>query len=186
MASSALVGASAVGFGTIGGARSTTLCNPATWKLGAESRSRARLNDGTPQTKTSTLRRIHGTQAALTPLVPIGARNSSSARPCPSARGNGVPRSTGRGVALSSSSHFSLGCQTLSNQAVAAIAETEAATSTNHGPWKLAIKNCGIAKAKPAVSAAGHTPSIPRNPAIAQTTQKGIISEKNGSWRPTI
>ena len=43
-----------------------------------------------------------------------------------------------------------------------------------------------MAKARPAVRAAGHTASMPRKPAIAHTTQKGMISEKNGSWRPTI
>ena len=38
----------------------------------------------------------------------------------------------------------------------------------------------------PAVSAAGQTPSMPRKPAIAQTTQNGTSSEKNGSCRPTM
>jgi hypothetical protein len=36
------------------------------------------------------------------------------------------------------------------------------------------------------VSAAGHTPSIPRQPANAATTQNGTSTEKNGNWRPTI
>ena len=30
--------------------------------------------------------------------------------------------------------------------------------STSHGPWKFETRNCGTAKASPAVSAAGHTP----------------------------
>src|SRR5438445_3324756 len=139
MASSALAGVSAVGVATIGGARWTTLCNPAIWKLGAESRSRAPLNDGTPQINTSKLNRIQGTQAAATPLARIGARNSSSARPCPPSRRTGVPLSRGGGAAPGSSSHLSFGCQTLSKPAVAAIEETEATTSTNQGPWKFEI-----------------------------------------------
>src|SRR6266404_4092996 len=171
MASSALAGVSAVGIATIGGARRTTLCNPATWKLGAENRSRELLNDGTPQTNASTLNRIHGIQAAAMFSVPIGSLGVSS---------------MDGGSVLGSSFHLSFGCQTLSKAAVAAMEETEATTSTNHGPWRFEIKNCGIAKAKPAVSAAGQTPSIPRNPAIAQTTPQGMISEKNGSCRPTI
>ncbi len=43
-----------------------------------------------------------------------------------------------------------------------------------------------MAKQTPAVSAAGQTPSILRKPTIAQTTQNGTISEKNGSCRPII
>ena len=43
-----------------------------------------------------------------------------------------------------------------------------------------------MAKNNPATNATGHTPSIPRKPAIAHTTQNGMIKEKNGSWRPTI
>ena len=43
-----------------------------------------------------------------------------------------------------------------------------------------------MAKATPAVSAAGQTPSMPRNPAKAHTTQNGTITEKKGSWRPAI
>src|SRR6266568_6291778 len=82
--------------------------------------------------------------------------------------------------------HASRGRQNLSNKTVAAMEQTEATISTSQGPWKLEIRNCGTANAMPAVSAAGHTPSRPRKPAIAQTTQKGTSSEKNGSWRPTI
>src|ERR1043166_2840093 len=43
-----------------------------------------------------------------------------------------------------------------------------------------------MAKQTPAVRAAGQTPRMPRNPDMAQTTQKGTRTEKNGSWRPTI
>ena len=43
-----------------------------------------------------------------------------------------------------------------------------------------------MAKATPAVSAAGQTPSIPRKPANAHTTQNGTINEKNGNCRPAI
>src|SRR5580765_4987782 len=43
-----------------------------------------------------------------------------------------------------------------------------------------------MANASPAVNAAGHTPSILRQPTIAHTTQNGTTSEKNGNCRPTI
>src|SRR5204863_1567230 len=79
-----------------------------------------------------------------------------------------------------------LGFQNRSNKVVAPMEQIEATMSTSHGPCRFEIRNCGNANETPAVKAAGHTPSIPRKPAMAQTTQNGTISEKNGSWRPTI
>src|SRR5882672_833337 len=78
-------------------------------------------------------------------------------------------------------SAFPFGCQYRSSSTSAPIEQSAATMSTSHGPWKLEIRNCGTANAAPAVSAAGHTPNIPRQPANAHTTQKGTISEKNGS-----
>jgi hypothetical protein len=79
-----------------------------------------------------------------------------------------------------------LGCQ-IFRKVIRATMETIAAmTSTSQGPWKLETRNCGTAKKKPATSTAGHTPSMPRNPANAQMSQKGTRSEKKGSCRPTM
>jgi len=43
-----------------------------------------------------------------------------------------------------------------------------------------------MANDTPAMRIAGQTDHIPRNPANAHTSQKGTMTEKNGSWRPTI
>src|SRR5437899_9905731 len=71
---------SAVGFTTTGGTRSTSLSRPATAIFGKEIRSRKALVCGKPQTKATTLRIIHGSQAlriadcepALQPGCPSG------------------------------------------------------------------------------------------------------------------
>ena len=62
-ASSGLVGFSAVGVATTGGVRTTTLCKPATWNLGAEMLLRNPFNCGRPQRNTSRLNNTHGAQA---------------------------------------------------------------------------------------------------------------------------
>src|SRR5436190_21420930 len=82
--------------------------------------------------------------------------------------------------------HFSFGRHTFSRSPTAAMEQSEDITCTSQGPWKFDTRNWGMANAKPAVNAAGHTPIIPRKPAMAQTTQKGTSSEKNGNCRPTI
>ena len=46
--------------------------------------------------------------------------------------------------------------------------------------------NWGTAKKMPATRQAGQTSAIPAKPAMAQTSQKGTITEKKGSCRPTI
>src|SRR5581483_10200421 len=43
-----------------------------------------------------------------------------------------------------------------------------------------------MAKLTPVTRMAGQTPLTPRQPANAQTSQKGTSSEKNGNWRPTM
>ena len=58
--------------------------------------------------------------------------------------------------------------------------------STIQGLMKLEITNCGIANDTPVTRIAGQTSFMPLQPANAQTTQKGTISEKNGNCRPTI
>src|SRR5688572_4649617 len=84
-------------------------------------------------------------------------------------------------AASPSSRQTDAGFQTLRNAASAAIDATAATTSTSHGPWKLETRNCGTAKASPATRIAGQTASIPRNPANAQTSQNGTMTEKSGS-----
>ena len=61
-----------------------------------------------------------------------------------------------------------------------------ATTSTSHGPWKLATRNCGTAKATPATRIAGQISIIALKPTKAQISQNGTMTEKNGSCRPTI
>jgi hypothetical protein len=58
--------------------------------------------------------------------------------------------------------------------------------STRFGPMKFETRNCGMANVTPATRHAGQTPTIPRQPAIAHTSQNGTMTEKMGSWRPTI
>ena len=63
---------------------------------------------------------------------------------------------------------------------------SEAPISTIHGLMKLEIRNCGTANETPVTRIAGQISIIPRQPAKAQISQNGTISEKNGSCRPTI
>src|SRR5689334_3611248 len=186
-AASGLVGWLAVGGGTTGGVRTTTLCSPGMAKLGAEIRFRAFFTAGTPQIKTSTLRRIHGIQACRTRA---GSGASTFVNAAPEA---GVVVAVVEAVeaveaapAAAGIFQASRGFQTLSSATRAIIEQSEARISTSQGPWKLATTNCGTANASPAVSAAGQTPSMPRQPAKAQTTQNGTMREKSGSWRPTM
>jgi len=61
-----------------------------------------------------------------------------------------------------------------------------AITSTSIGPWKFDTRYCGTANVTPATRIAGHTSSILRQPAKAQISQNGTITEKKGSCRPTM
>ena len=58
--------------------------------------------------------------------------------------------------------------------------------STIHGLTKFEIRNCGTAKETPVTRMAGQISFMPLQPAKAQISQNGTISEKNGSWRPTM
>ena len=62
----------------------------------------------------------------------------------------------------------------------------EAPMSTIHGLMKFEMTNCGIANETPVTRIAGQTSYMPFQPANAQTTQNGTISENTGNWRPTI
>src|SRR5665213_979873 len=78
------------------------------------------------------------------------------------------------------------GDQTLRNSTRHAIEISEAPMSTIHGLTKFEIRYCGTANETPVTRIAGHTPIMPFQPANAQTTQNGTISEKNGNCRPTM
>ena len=58
--------------------------------------------------------------------------------------------------------------------------------STIQGLMKFEIRNCGIANETPVTRIAGHTSFMPFQPAKAQISQNGTMSEKNGNCRPTI
>src|ERR1043165_2767219 len=83
-------------------------------------------------------------------------------------------------------SQSSFGCHTLRNPIRIAIEISDAPMSTIHGLTKFEIRYCGIANETPVTRIAGHTSFMPFQPANAQISQNGTISEKNGSCRPTI
>src|SRR5262245_35783409 len=79
-----------------------------------------------------------------------------------------------------------LGCQTFRKAMRQAIEISDAPMSTIHGLMKFEIRNCGIANDTPHTRIAGQISIMPRKPANTQISQNGTISEKNGSWRPTM
>jgi len=89
-------------------------------------------------------------------------------------------------VRSAAESQSSFGCQTCRKPIRNAIEMSEAPMSTIQGLMKFEIRNCGIANETPVTRIAGQTPTMPRQPANAHTTQNGTISEKNGNCRPTI
>src|SRR5262249_61493898 len=68
----------------------------------------------------------------------------------------------------------------------ARIETIEPAMSTSEGPNMLLTTNWVMPKDRPAVRQAGHTSRIAFLPAMAQTSQKGTRTEKNGSCRPAM
>ena len=89
------------------------------------------------------------------------------------------PRSAG-------DSQSSRGCHTLRNRIRQPIEISDAPISTIHGLMKFEITNCGTANETPVTRMAGQIAIMPRQPANAQISQNGTISEKNGNCRPTI
>ena len=81
---------------------------------------------------------------------------------------------------------ITFGFQTFRNRIRQAIEISEAPISTIHGLMKFEIRNCGIAKETPVTRIAGQISFMPFQPAKAQISQNGTISEKNGNCRPTI
>src|SRR5262245_61398896 len=82
--------------------------------------------------------------------------------------------------------HTTFGRQILRKPMRQAMEMSEAPISTIHGLMKFEMRNCGMANETPHTRIAGHIWTMPRQPANAQISQNGTISEKNGSWRPTI
>src|SRR6266436_3879411 len=172
MASSGLAGCSGVGSGATGGLRTTRLCSRATGKEGHESFSRLALIRGTPQRNTNTLSSIHGVHAARILGGAYSALVVGRGTPCaPGSSPTGcfwvvggwsagteclaLPSLAGGASSVGEASslwvHSFFGCQTRSSTVVAAMEQIEATMSTSQGPWKFAIRNCGTAKAMPAV-----------------------------------
>jgi hypothetical protein len=121
-----------------------------------------------PQMNTKPVRNIHGSHAFQ--AGPVAAAVAAATA--------GVA-----GVGLTSSS---AGFQNRISSTSENIATAALTMSTSHGPWKLLIANCMVAKVPPATRQAGHTSIMRRQPTWAATSQNGTISEKIGSWRPTI
>src|SRR5579864_8363968 len=134
------------------------------------------LNCGRPQMNTTTHRMIQGSHADHTSACECEWRTVRF-----SASSN-VTNSESRVVPTITD----FGRHTLRKPARHAIDTSDATMSTSVGPWKLDIRNCGIANATPVISTAGQISIIRLKPANAQISQNGTISEKNGSWRPTI
>src|SRR3954462_4381476 len=120
---------------------------------------------------------IHGSSAHQTCWVPGFA---------PAGFGGGAVPAESSLVRSAGESHSSFGCHTLRKRIRHAIEMSDAPMSTIHGLMKFEIRNCGIANETPVTTIAGHTSFMPFQPAKAQISQNGTMSEKNGNCRPTI
>jgi hypothetical protein len=144
------------------------------------------LTCGSPQSKTLTPSITHGTQARRVSCraragVSVGLRRLAA--PGPSGRWVAVDGASSRSC---SKRQIDRGCQNRTRNSSDPIETSEARMSTSSGPMKLETRNWTRPKEAPAVSAAGQTSRVALRPASAQTSQKGTIRAKNGSWRPTI
>src|SRR3954467_10850816 len=101
---------------------------------------------------------IHGTSETHT-SARLGCRTGGGGAAV--AAESSRPRSAGE-------VQISAGCQTLRNRIRQAIEISEAPISTIHGLTKFDIRYCGIAKETPVTMIAGHTCTMPRQPAKAQ------------------
>src|SRR5437764_12317226 len=120
---------------------------------------------------------IHGTSDHQT---------CSSVGSGPAARGGGIVAAEASWLRNAGEVHSSAGCQTLKNPIRHAMQISEAPISTIHGLTKFEIRYCGTAKDTPQTRIAGQICTMPRQPAKAQISQAGTMSEKNGNCRPTI
>src|SRR5712671_7771529 len=120
---------------------------------------------------------IHGTNDAhIWPRVGRG----------PGAGGFGMVAAESSRLRKAGEVQISFGFQTWKKPIRHAMQISEAPMSTIHGLMKLEIRYCGTAKDTPQTNIAGQIWTIPRQPAKAQVSQAGTISEKNGNWRPTM
>src|SRR5438552_2610023 len=151
---------SAAGLATTGGTRRTSLSRPGIGIFGAAIPSRKPFVCGKPQTKTTTLRIIHGSQArnisdlelrvvsearasarALLELALPDGRASDTLSAARSTRWLALAVLTSLRIMTSDSSlpspgkrQMCFGCQNFRNVASDAIEMIDATTSTNHGP----------------------------------------------------
>src|SRR5438552_3969104 len=121
---------SAVGLATSGGTRKTSLSRPGTRIFGAEMPSKNAFVSGNPQTKTTTLRMIHGSQAWNISdfdlrLVSEARASARATLALPDGRASDTTRSLPLPV-LTSNRQMRFGCQNFMKNASAAI-ETIAA-----------------------------------------------------------
>ena len=136
------------------------------------------LNPPLPQTSITTQTMIHGNNALQSWLWVSGVVSMVFGAVMVAADSS-RPRSA-------ADSQSCLGCHTLRNRIRQPIEISEAPISTIQGLMKFEITNCGIANERPVTRMAGQISFMPRQPAKAQTTQNGTISENTGNCRPTI
>src|SRR5947209_19690962 len=120
---------------------------------------------------------IHGSSAHHTCCV-LGL--------APAGFGGGAVPAESSLVRNAGESHSCFGRHTLRKRMRHAIDTSDAPMSTIHGLMKFEIRNCGIANDTPVTRMAGQMSFMPFQPAKAQISQNGTISEKNGRCRPTI
>src|SRR3954452_24972991 len=135
------------------------------------------LNQLVPQSSSTMHTMIHGSSAHQTCWV-LGFG--------PTGFGGGIVPAESSLVRSAGESHSSFGPHTLRKPIRHAIEMSEAPMSTIHGLMKFEMRNCGIANETPVTTIAGQTSFMPFQPAKAQISQNGTISEKNGSCRPTM
>src|SRR5262245_1380257 len=121
---------------------------------------------------------IHGSSAPHTCVLVSGSVGAGF--------GGGMVLAESSWLRSAGDSHSSFGCHTRRKTMRHAMEMSEAPISTIHGLMKFEMRNCGMANETPHTRIAGHIWTMPRQPANAQISQNGTISEKNGSWRPTI
>src|ERR1051326_1973112 len=132
------IAGSAVGLATTGGTRMTSLSSPGTKIFGAEIASSKDFVCGNPQTKTTTLRIIHGSQART--ISDFGLRISEVRSLMAGSMANSLFGSSGPCVSAPAlipspgKRQMRCGCQNFINSVSEASENTAATTATNHGP----------------------------------------------------
>src|SRR5262249_41198781 len=137
------------------------------------------LNHPVPQISRTAQTMIHGRSAAHTCAL-------LSSEAVPVICTGGIVDAESSWLRNAGDSQSSFGRQIFSNPIRQAMDIRDAPMSTIQGLMKFEIRNCGTAKETPHTRIAGQICTMPRQPANAQINQNGTISEKNGSWRPTM